>query len=521
MRKAFYLILLIFVTALCAQNLWGQSDIKPEGYTVFYHENGNKSSEGIMVNGKPDGYWKTYHESGILKSEGNRREFLLDSTWKFYDETGKLVLLINYQKGTKNGLRVSYRENEIIAENFEADVKQGLTSYYYYPDSTIYKTIIFKDGREEGLAKEFAQDGRVVTLTTYKKGYVVSRERINRIDQENRKQGLWKFFHANGLVKLEGRYSNDLKDGYFKEYDDAGKLIATTKWVGGEKQEAPVELVRLEVAKDYYPNGQLKAMQTYRNGIAQGVRRDYDEEGNIVSGSYFKEGIKVAEGITREDGLKDGPWQEFFDNGNLKAEGNYDMGVKVGAWTFYHPNGKVKQTGKYSENGKLTGRWIWYYASGNVLREESYRNGLADGLMTEYDDLGNIITEGDYIEGMREGEWLLQYGDHREIGEYAFDLRNGYWKYFDGEDNLIFEGEYIDNNPNGKHYYYWDNGNIKDEIPYSLGLKNGDWKKYDYDGVLLLVISFENGIEKKYDGVKIKPEFTEPFDQPYDEYIDE
>jgi antitoxin component YwqK of YwqJK toxin-antitoxin module len=122
---------------------------------------------------------------------------------------------------------------------------------------------------------------------------------------------------------------------------------------------------------------------------------------------------------------------------------------------------------------------------------------------------------------MREGEWLLQYGDHREIGEYAFDLRNGYWKYFDGEDNLIFEGEYIDNNPNGKHYYYWDNGNIKDEIPYSMGLKNGDWKKYDYDGVLLLVISFENGIEKKYDGVKIKPEFTESFDQPYDEYIDE
>jgi len=55
---------------------------------------------------------------------------------------------------------------------------------------------------------------------------VVSRERINRLDASGRKQGLWKFFHENGLVQLEGNYSNDLKDGYFKEYDENGKLLA-------------------------------------------------------------------------------------------------------------------------------------------------------------------------------------------------------------------------------------------------------------------------------------------------------
>jgi hypothetical protein len=32
------------------------------------------------------------------------------------------------------------------------------------------------------------------------------------------------------------------------------------------------------------------------------------------------------------------------------------------------------------------------------------------------------------------------------------------------------------------------------------------------------VISFDNGIERKYDGVTIKPAFEEPFDQPFEDF---
>jgi antitoxin component YwqK of YwqJK toxin-antitoxin module len=118
---------------------------------------------------------------------------------------------------------------------------------------------------------------------------------------------------------------------------------------------------------------------------------------------------------------------------------------------------------------------------------------------------------------MEEGSWVYQYGDYREEGSYSYGYRNGYWKYFDKNGSLLFEGEFIDNNPNGKHLFYWDNGRIKDDIQYLMGRKDGDWKKYNYDGSLLLVISYENGIEQKYDGVKITPAFTEPLDSPYTE----
>jgi antitoxin component YwqK of YwqJK toxin-antitoxin module len=509
--KIKYTLLFVFFIIISSV-LLGQNEVIPQDYQKFYYENGKVSSEGTMRDGQPDGYWLTYYENGILKSEGNRVNFLLDSTWKFYSEEGSLVLIINYKEGQKSGLRTTIRESEIIEEYFENDIKQGLTTWYF-PDSTISKTTWFVDGREDGLSKEFGEDGRVVTLTVYKKGYVISREKINRLDSEERKQCLCKFFHENGLVRLEGTYRNDLEHGYFKEYDEDGKLIATAKWVDGEKQKNAIELVRLTVDKEYYPDGSVKTVQSYRNGVPQGVRREYAEEGTITAGYVFDKGKIVGEGITGEDGVRNGEWKLYFNTGELKAEGKYVDGIKVGKWTYYHKNGKVEQTGVYDKQGRPRGEWVWYYPSGNILREEAYLDGLLDGLTSEYSEEGIVIAEGEFIEGEEEGPWIYQYGDHREEGNYSYGMRNGVWKYYTSEGQLMFEGEFIEDNPNGKHVYYFDNGKVKDEIEYMMGFKEGNWKKYNPDGTLFLVISYENGIEKKYDGITIKPEFEESFDE--------
>jgi hypothetical protein len=42
-----------------------------------------------------------------------------------------------------------------------------------------------------------------------------------------------------------------------------------------------------------------------------------------------------------------------------------------------------------------------------------------------------------------------------------------------------------------------------------MGRKDGDWITFNYDGTPFLVISYKNGIEKSYDGIKIKPGPTE------------
>ncbi|HNY07150.1 MAG TPA: hypothetical protein PLG86_03815 [Bacteroidales bacterium] len=504
MKRNGILILILMIS----MGLFAQSNVKKDGYNVFYHANGKKSSEGTMSQGKPDGYWKTYNENEIIKSEGNRKNYELDSLWKFYDDNGKLILEINYKNGKKNGIKKTYREKEIVAENYINDIKQGLTTYYY-PDGKIMKTINFEKGMENGLSKEYAEDGTVIMILEYKKGFIINRERINRRDKNGLKQDLWKTFYENGNVCLEGTYKDDKKNGYFKQYSTEGNLLEITKYVDDVLQVEAAEIVKLDVKTDYYPDGKPKTVASYKNNIPEGVRREYSEEGKVVAGYTFKNGVKMAEGIVDDEGVKDGPWKEFFADGSLKSQGVYNADKRTGEWKFFHQNGQLEQTGKYNKAGKPEGLWQWYFADGKLLREENYINGLEDGIFTEYDEDGNVITQGEYLEGMEEGLWKYNTGDRREEGTYKSGMRNGSWKTFYPDGKLSFEGSYIDDNPNGKHTWYWDNGNRKDEGNYVMGNREGEWTSFNYDGTPFLMIYYKNGIEKSYDGIKIKPEITQ------------
>jgi len=496
---------LIIVFCIFSSIISAQDSIDPNGLTRFYYENGQVSSEGYMRNGEPDGYWKTFYEDGIIKSEGNRVDFKLDSIWTFYNDTGVVVVQITYLDDKKNGIRKTFHEEEIIEENFIDDIKQGLT-YYYYPNKQLWKKINFIDGLEEGIGKEYSQsDGRVIKLTYYKKGFITDIEHVNKIDKAGMKQGKWIYFYEDvGTVSKEGEYKNDLKHGYFKEYSKDGNLLTTSKYIDGILQEDVAELAKLDIKTEYYPNGKKKIVASYKDNVPEGVRREYSPEGVIVAGYVFSNGDVVGEGIIDEAGIRDGEWKEYYTNGALKSEGLYDKGNRIGEWKFYHPNGQLEQIGSYNKDGKEDGEWIWYFATGDLLRQESYYNGMADGFSVEYDEFGVVIAEGEYIEDYREGKWIFNYGDHKSEGEYSSDMRHGKWKNYYSDGIVSFEGKFIEDNPNGRQIWFWPNGNKKTEGNYIMGLKDGEWIKYNYDGSPFISIIYENGVEKKYDGVRIR-----------------
>ncbi|MFC2107468.1 toxin-antitoxin system YwqK family antitoxin [Bacteroidota bacterium] len=493
-----------FFTVLSSQ-LFSQ-EIKPNGYNIFYYDNGQISSEGTLKNGKPDAYWKTYNTEGILVSEGNRKDFLLDSTWKFYDDQGVLKMEINYKAGIKNGSRITYRENETIDENFENDIKKGI-AYYYYPGGKLKKTIFYIDGLEDGLSMVYDTTGLIIEIVTYKKGFVTNRDKINRYDSKQKRHGKWKFFYDDGALHIVGTYKHGLKHGYFKEYDIDGSLLEAAKYENGEKQMNVTELQALDVKTEYYPSGKVKIKATYKDEKPEGIWREYNEEGEVERSFIYKNGVVIGEGIISEKGEKNGFWKEYYDSGDIKSEGNYSNDIKTGNWKFFHKGGKLEQIGKYDNNGLPEGLWKWYYSSGLLLREESYYEGLPDGISTEYDELGEIITNGEYIGGEKEGPWFYEMGDHREEGSYSVGEMHGDWLFHFNDGTLSFEGRFIEGNPHGKHVWYWKNGNKKDEGYYMNGRKHGQWTSFDSSGLPFIVVTYDNGIEKKYDGIKIIPEF--------------
>lgn len=495
-------MLFVFTSSFSFLYSQNQTNINLNGYNKFYYENGNVSSEGSMKDGKPNLYWKNYFESGVLKSEGNRKNFLLDSLWKFYNEDEKLLLEINYLEGKKNGFRTTYQGNEILKEYFINDIKQK-NSLILFKNKKVKVKTPFVDGLEQGIAREYDIDGKIIQIITYKKGYVVERERINRYDSDTLPHGKWKWFYEDENLSQEGIFKHGLKDGYFKEYDRNGDLISATKFVDGEKIEKAEELAKLDVRTDYYPNGKVKVVGTYKDGIPQGVRREYNEEGQVEKSYIFLNGRIIGEGIFTDAGLKEGLWKEYYPDGKLKATGNYISDRKNGSWKYFYNSGQLEQLGVYV-NGKADSTWNWYYPSGKLLRHEIFIDGLSDGMMTEYTEDGKIITQGDYIEGKEEGFWFYVVGNAREEGDYAEGMRNGKWKSYYGDGSLSFEGKFVDDLPNGEHTWYWNNGKIKKQGKYSMGRKNGEWKKYDASGQPFIIISYQAGKEVKYDGVNIE-----------------
>ena len=58
-------------------------------------------------------------------------------------------------------------------------------------------------------------------------------------------------------------------------------------------------------------------------------------------------------------------------------------------------------------------------------------------------------------------------------------------------------------NPDKQHLYYYESGKVKEEQYYQMGIRQKTWKKFDEEGIPLLVITYKDDIEISINGVKI------------------
>jgi antitoxin component YwqK of YwqJK toxin-antitoxin module len=531
-KQAFIIIIFLFSFLIFKSQV-----VNPNGYNIFYDDNGVKSSEGFMKNGKPDGYWKNYYKNGVLKIEGNRKNFNLDSVWKFYTDNGKMTKIVNYLDGKKNGFTITYdtAEHVFSKDFFINDIKQG-DSFFYYKSGKVKKVITYKNGKPDGYSYDFTEDSVIVTIYKYQNGILANTEHINFKDELGRKQGIHKDFYPDGKLKEEKRYKDNIVDGYIKAYDSKGNLSNIQKFNNGKKILNPVELAILDVYKDFYSDGTLKYEGGYISNMPVGTHYHYkqlfycdslpvlrDDTSDVMikklicrnravpdSAVVYNDGVKVEYGAVDSLRHKIGLWYEYHVTGEFKGKGLFLNDKRIGEWIFYYPNSKIEQVGKYDKKGRAQGEWKWFYDSGNILRIENYIDNLRNGPMLEYTEDGKIITKGEYLDDLKEGLWLYETIEYKEIGKYVNDKPDSLWKsYYMPKEKLKFEGKFMNGDQEGKHLWYWDNGRKMMEGSFVGGMKQKEWKFYDEIGFNYLTIFYENDIEIKWQGIKLLPSYEE------------
>jgi antitoxin component YwqK of YwqJK toxin-antitoxin module len=495
------IVLLVILFAVFQNSLFSQE----KEFKQYFHENGKVSSEGMLLNGLPEGMWINYYPNGTVKSTGSRKNHELDSLWVFYSPEGIKTTAFTYLNGAKTGEATIYDKEGNISEivKYENNVKQG-EALYFFKTGELSKRVFFEKGKEQGEAFEYGKDGRIITLLKYDFGFIKREEKINRFDLEGRRQGLWIEFHKNGATAVEGNYNNGLKNGVFKNFDRDGNLLSLEKYENGLLVEDAEEIKVLDIQSTFYPDGSVRSSGGYnKNGEKEGIHRIYDGEGEVQGGEVYLNGTRVAEGIIDRSGYYQGFWKHYYPTGELRSEGEYVNSNKEGEWKFYFRNGKLEQKGKYLES-KPHSNWVWYYENGQVLREETYRKGKEDGSSIEYSSEGETITSGEYANGLKEGEWFYKMGDHIETGGFLDGEKHGIWKHEYMNGKTAFIGEYVAGLEVGKHKYYFESGQLRQEGKYKSGLKDGDWKTFDEFGYITLVIKYKNGIEVKINGTKVQ-----------------
>ena len=486
-------ILLVLIGLMFSDGLLAQTE-----YQSFTYPNGQVSSEGMLRDDQPDGLWKTYYKSGQLKSIGRRTDFLLDSTWVFFRENGDTSLIVNYRKDLKNGPRFTFSETEVMVEPYVNDVKQG-EGQRLDRKGHVLQTMNFVNGFEEGVSPVFDTTGLLREIVTYRKGFVMTREALNRYDREGKKHGYWKTFYDDWTLHTECYYRHGLRDGFYKEYDEKGNLKKITKFVNDVEQVLTADQKPLVMQREYYPNGRVKREASFRDGKREGVWREFDEDGNVINSQTYQKGALVGQGIVGTDGKRRGEYKEFYPDSTLRAEGLFIDGLRSGEWKFFYHNGKVQEVGSYKE-GQPDGPWTWYYDNGQKQIEEQFYKGQPNGPYKEYDSKGNVIVSGTYFDGMKNGKWTEQIGDMRSEGEYRNDKQVGEWTSYYDNDNMAFRGKFNAGYPDGEHFYYYENGKLREIQVYAAGVKNGDWKKYLDTGELYFTVTYKQGAEVKYDG---------------------
>ena len=371
------------------------------------------------------------------------------------------------------------------------NVEDGFHTFYY-PNGAVSSEGMIRDGKPDGYWISYY-------LTGIKKS---EGKRTNSL-----LDSVWVFFDQVGDTTEKINYSLNKKNGYYYKYKKDvlnGVYIYSSELFAGDKKEGTAYL--------YFPDGKIQQTLIYNGGRRDGLSKEYDKEGNIITIYEYRNDILInREQINRTDskGLKQGDWKEFYSSGNVKSEATYRDNLMHGYYKEYDSRGKLSLTMLY-ENGSIVKSNVEdapdiemtnkYGQDGKLIYSGPYRNQIPVGVHREfgqdgkvtnsfiYNDNGQLLSEGIVDEaGNRNGRWKDLYADGKTQaeGQYSDNRKVGAWKYYNKSDGVEQTGSYNAGRPDGMWKWYYENGQLLREEEYFQGQRDGMITEYSDIGEII------------------------------------
>jgi antitoxin component YwqK of YwqJK toxin-antitoxin module len=330
---------------------------------------------------------------------------------------------------------------------------------HYYENGDLRSEMKYKNGVLHGGIFEIDEFKREQSIAFYKKGVLISKERVFAPNYGEISKKKYKLLQRKGNFQLynfqssfqngniyidQTRWSTDnvdlkwydinIKDGYFVEKDSFGTIrnqgyyfkgAKIGKWIETPYQNSKTDTVIYQKPKipafDFYffdEKGFVKVQGNLKNNVPNGTWQYYSWRNVLYKEIEFKEGVQI--GLERnnqgqildhyENDKKNGESFTYFENGSIKSQVNYENDIKSGFEIIYHEPDAIQSKGNYI-NGKLHGDYISFDAQGDTLLIGTFKQGALQGNAIEYDRDSKtqkcLKKMGEYKDGFKDGEWKI------------------------------------------------------------------------------------------------------------------
>jgi antitoxin component YwqK of YwqJK toxin-antitoxin module len=472
-----------------------------EGDFVQYYENGTKSVSIPHAAGKVEGTAFEWFPSGVLKSQRQFSEGALHGDGKnpayiLYDEERNVVEVLDFREGVPVGMHLRYHKNG--KEAYRVACKQGKKEgkeQFFAEDGELLGEGFFKEGKAVGkhwknhpnqqraFVAEFGKDGNLL------QPIVEFNEEGQKVRQffliEEKLEGPYFEWYADGSAKLEYNYKENLFDGEQKEYFPSHQLKLCTHYSRGkhhglheEWYEDGILARRVHFSLDkkdgqlgeWFPSGSRKTDAYFQDGLAEGTQSEWHENGALKGRVEFAAGLK--EGWQRE-------WNE---EGDLIFEACLSKDQFEGVVLSWWKQDCLKNRFHFSQ-GKKEGKQEWFFEDGTLERLAYYKNDLLDGELTHWFEDGSIRLSQTYAMGKPVGHHQLYFSKEKE-GVYL--LAQDF--YYDNEGKF-----------HGEQKTYLPNGIIQAMVSYDHGALNGIKEIRDERGIVVEKAHYvQNKLEGEY-----------------------
>lgn len=141
----------------------------------------------------------------------------------------------------------------------------------FYANGQLLMEGYFSQNLRCGQWRQFNEDGVLVWSAIYENDVL---------------HGAWMTWHANGVMWRRGQYREDFKDGAWEEWNSEGVLVQSTVWNAGQEDGLHTE---------WYLNGQPKCRGLMQKGRPDDHWTAWRMDGTVIMEGEFKDGDRIGE----------------------------------------------------------------------------------------------------------------------------------------------------------------------------------------------------------------------------------